>query len=193
MSNSRPTLLDLEMHGDFIRRHIGPNDDDVESMLREIALPSLDKLIQKTMPDSIVSDRPLDLTAPRSERAATRHLRHMRHRNQVFISMIGCGYHGTVMPSVIKRNVLENPDWYTAYTPYQAEVSQGRLEVLLGFQQMVIDLTAMDIANASLLDEGTAAAEAMTMARRISKNESSCFFVDRECHPQTEAVIRTRA
>ena len=193
MSNSRPTLLDLEMHGDFIRRHIGPNDDDVESMLREIALPSLDKLLQKTMPDSIVSDRPLDLTAPRSERAATRHLRHMRHRNQVFISMIGCGYHGTVMPSVIKRNVLENPDWYTAYTPYQAEVSQGRLEVLLGFQQMVIDLTGMDIANASLLDEGTAAAEAMTMARRISKSESSCFFVDRECHPQTEAVIRTRA
>ena len=112
MKNSRPTLLDLEMHGDFIRRHIGPNEDDVESMLREITLPSLDKLIQKTMPDSIVSDRPLDLTAPRSERAATRHLRHMRHRNQVFISMIGCGYHGTVMPSVIKRNVLENPDWY---------------------------------------------------------------------------------
>ena len=189
----RPSLLDLEMHGDFLQRHIGSRETDIVEMLKDLNLSSVDQLIKETVPKAIMMDKPLDLPIVRSERAATTYLRHMRHRNKVFVSMIGCGYYGTVMPTVIKRNVLENPDWYTAYTPYQAEVSQGRLEVLLGFQQMVIDLTGMEIANASLLDEGTAAAEAMTMARRISKNTSNRFFVDTNCHPQTIAVVDTRA
>src|SRR5690606_24488405 len=127
---------------------------------------------------SIRTGRELDVPGPRSERGTVTYLRRMRHRNRVFVSAIGTGYHGTVMPPVIRRNVLENPDWYTAYTPYQAEVSQGRLEVLLNFQQMVIDLTGMELANASLLDEATAAAEAMAMSRRLSKVKSDRFFVD---------------
>jgi glycine dehydrogenase len=194
MSNDhRPALVDLETQGDFIRRHIGPNETDIEAMLEMLGLNSLDELIKEAVPSAIMTEAPLDLPQALGERATTTYLRHMRHRNKVFVSMIGCGYYGTIMPSVIRRNVLENPDWYTAYTPYQAEVSQGRLEVLLGFQQMVIDLTGMEIANASLLDEGTAAAEAMTMARRVSKSESNVFFVDINCHPQTLAVINTRA
>ncbi|MEE2803333.1 MAG: glycine dehydrogenase (aminomethyl-transferring), partial [Pseudomonadota bacterium] len=167
MSDVQRPLSDLEMHDDFMRRHIGPNEEDVGSMLHTLALDSLADLVAKAVPESIITERALDLAPARGERATGTYLRHMRHRNQVFISMIGCGYHGTVMPPVIKRNVLENPDWYTAYTPYQAEVSQGRLEVLLSFQQMIIDLTGMDIANASLLDEATAAAEAMAMSRRL--------------------------
>jgi len=193
LDNQHQSLTDLEMHGDFIRRHIGPSDEDISTMLASLGCTSLDELIQRAVPNDIVSERPLEMEPPRSERAASTHLRHMRHRNQVFISMIGCGYHGTVMPPVIRRNVLENPDWYTAYTPYQAEVSQGRLEVLLGFQQMVMDLTAMDLANASLLDEATAAAEAMSMCRRLSKAKSNVFFVDHYVHPQTLAVLKTRA
>ena len=193
MTTTRQSLTDLEMHGDFIRRHIGPSDSDIEAMLESVGYPTLDALITNAVPESIISERPLDLPEPRSERATSTYLRHMRHRNNVFISMIGCGYHGTVIPPVIKRNVMENPDWYTAYTPYQPEVSQGRLEVLLGFQQMIMDLTGMEIANASLLDEATAAAEAMTMSRRIAKSKSNVFFVDENCHPQTLAVIRTRA
>ncbi len=193
MTTTRQSLSDLEMHGDFIRRHIGPSRSDIEAMLEIVGYKTLDALINDAVPETIVSERPLDLPEPRSERATSTYLRHMRHRNNVFISMIGCGYHGTVMPPVIKRNAMENPDWYTAYTPYQPEVSQGRLEVLLGFQQMIMDLTGMEIANASLLDEATAAAEAMTMSRRIAKNKSNVFFVDHECHPQTLAVVRTRA
>ena len=173
MKKLRKSLDDLEIPRDFIRRHIGPSQSDIDQMLAVTGHESLEQLIDLAVPASIVSERPLDLPPTRSERATSTYLRHMRHRNRVFVSMIGCGYHGTIMPPVIKRNVLENPDWYTAYTPYQAEVSQGRLEVLLGFQQMVMDLTGMEIANASLLDEGTAAAEAMTMARRISKNRSN--------------------
>ncbi len=179
--------------GDFVRRHIGPGEAQVTQMLAELGLKSLDDLLDKVVPSSIVSDEPLNLPDAKSERETLSYLRVMSERNRVFTTMIGMGYHGTVLPGVIQRNVLENPGWYTAYTPYQAEVSQGRLEVLLNFQQMVIDLTGMELANASLLDEGTAAAEAMAMSRRISKSQSQAYFVDEDCHPQTIAVMQTRA
>jgi glycine dehydrogenase len=193
MTDGRRSLVELEMRGDFIRRHIGPGDPQITEMLQDLDLESLEDLVERAVPSSIVSDQPLDLPEAKSERAALSYLRRMADRNQVFVSMIGMGYHGTVTPTVIQRNVLENPSWYTAYTPYQAEVSQGRLEALLNFQQMVMDLTAMDLANASLLDEATAAAEAMAMAARASKSKSKVFFVDQDCHPQTLAVVRTRA
>ncbi len=162
-------------------------------MLDALGLASLESLCAAAVPPSIVSSRPLDLPPTSGERETLSRLRQMRERNQVFVSMIGCGYYGTILPPVLKRNVLENPGWYTAYTPYQAEVSQGRLEVLLNFQQMVIDLTGMEIANASLLDEGTAAAEAMAMAKRVAKNKSNVFLIDADCHPQTLAIMATRA
>ena len=193
MSQSRTPLHDLEQHGDFVRRHIGPDAEEIAAMLAELGLESIEELVDRAVPRSIRTERELDVPGPRSERGTGTYLRRMRHRNRVFVSTIGTGYHGTVMPPVIRRNVLENPDWYTAYTPYQAEVSQGRLEVLLNFQQMVIDLTGMELANASLLDEATAAAEAMAMSRRMSKVKSDRFFVDADCHPQTLAVVRTRA
>jgi glycine dehydrogenase len=189
----RRTLAELEQRGDFIRRHIGPDDGQIAAMLRTLGLPSLDALIDEAVPRAIRAGEPLALGESKNERETVSYLRRMRDRNRVFISMIGMGYHGTIMPAVIKRNVLENPGWYTAYTPYQAEVSQGRLEALLNFQQMIVDLTAMEIANASLLDEATAAAEAMAMSRRVSKNTAHAYFVDRDCHPQTVAVVRTRA
>jgi len=182
------------MRGDFIRRHIGPGDPQIAEMLDQLGLDSLDELIDKAVPDIIRSDdEPLDLPPLLTERETQAILRRVAARNNVFISMIGMGYHGTIMPPVIQRNVLENPGWYTAYTPYQAEVSQGRLEVLLAFQQMVMDLTGMELANASLLDEATAAAEAMGMSHRITKGKSNIFFVDHDCHPQTIAVVQTRA
>ena len=193
MSDSRATLEQLEMRGDFIRRHIGPGEEQIVEMLDLLNLKSLDDLVNKAVPASIVSDEPLALEPAKSERETVTYLRRMRERNQIFVSMMGMGYYGTVLPAVIKRNVLENPGWYTAYTPYQAEVSQGRLEALLNFQQMVVDLTGMDIANASLLDEATAAAEAMAMSRRVSKSKSNMFFVSNDCHPQTLAVVCTRA
>ena len=180
MTEYKASLSELEMHGDFIRRHIGPSEEELQGMLTELKCSSLDELIERVVPSNIISERALEMDPPRSERATSTYLRNMRHRNRVYTSMIGCGYHGTIMPPVIRRNVFENPDWYTAYTPYQSEVSQGRLEVLLGFQQMIIDLTGMDIANASLLDEATAAAEAMSMCRRLSKAKSNVFFVDEE-------------
>jgi glycine dehydrogenase len=193
VSDARPTLEQLEMTGDFIRRHIGPGEAQLAHMLETLGASSLEDLCKQAVPETIISPMPLDLPPSKSERATITALRQMRERNKVFISMIGMGYHGTILPAVIKRNVLENPGWYTAYTPYQAEVSQGRLEVLLNYQQMVIDLTGMELANASLLDEGTAAAEAMAMARRISKSKSNVFVVDVDCHPQTVAIVRTRA
>lgn len=193
MSQKRQSFNALERHGDFVRRHIGPDESQIETMLDALELGSIDELIDATVPTSIRTERALDIEAPRSERDTGTYLRDMSSRNKVFVSMIGAGYHGTIMPPVIRRNVLENPDWYTAYTPYQAEVSQGRLEVLLNFQQMVIDLTGMEIANASLLDESTAAAEAMGMSKRLSKSSSNCYFVDNGCHPQTIAVVQTRA
>ena len=187
------TLAELETRGDFIRRHIGPDREQLAAMVAALGLESLEQIVQRAVPDTIVSRTPLALTDTISERAVISHLSRMRERNRVHVSMIGMGYYGTIMPEVIKRNVLENPGWYTAYTPYQAEISQGRLEALLNFQQVVIDLTGMEIANASMLDEATAAAEAMAMARRLSKAASNRFLVDRDCHPQTVAVVRTRA
>ena len=193
MAQRRLTLEDLEMRGDFVRRHIGPGEPQIAEMLAALGLESLDALVEKTVPSSICSDEPLDLTPAGSERETLSTLRRMSERNKVFISMIGMSYYGTTLPGVILRNVLENPGWYTAYTPYQAEIAQGRLEVLLNFQQMVMDLTGMELANASLLDEGTAAAEAMAMSHRVSKSKSDRFFVSADCHPQTIEVVRTRA
>ncbi|MFQ5468252.1 MAG: glycine dehydrogenase, partial [Kiloniellaceae bacterium] len=193
MAQSRPSLSDLEMRDDFVRRHIGPGEAQIQEMLRALGLSSLDELVDKTVPSAIVSERPLDLDEPMSERGALSYLRRMADRNQVFTSMIGMGYYGTVTPKVILRNVLESPGWYTAYTPYQAEISQGRLEVLLAYQQMVTDLTGMELANASLLDEATAAAEAMAMSHRVTRGKGNIFFVADDCHPQTIDVVRTRA
>ena len=193
MTTSRPKLNQLEMRGNFINRHIGPNQQQTRDMLAELGLNELEDIIEQAIPANILNRDPLKLTETISERAVITHLRKMRERNKVFTSMIGMGYYDTVMPAVIKRNVLENPGWYTAYTPYQAEVSQGRLEALLNYQQMIIDLTGMELANASLLDEATAAAEAMTMSRRLSKSSANSVFVDQDCHPQTIAVIKTRA
>lgn len=194
MAEKRETLVQLEMREDFVRRHIGPGEAQTAAMLETLGLGSLDELVDSAVPESIMTDRPLNLKASMTERDALSYLRRMSDRNRVFVSMIGMGYYGTVTPGVILRNVLENPGWYTAYTPYQAEVSQGRLEVLLNFQQMVIDLTGMELANASLLDEATAAAEAMAMSKRVNrKSKSSKFFVSHDCHPQTIAVIQTRA
>jgi glycine dehydrogenase len=189
----RKPLEELEMRGDFIRRHIGPDRHQIAAMVRELGLASIEDIVARAIPASILSATPLAMTDTVSERAVITHLRELRERNRVFISMLGMGYHGTIMPQVIKRNVLENPAWYTAYTPYQAEISQGRLEALLNFQQMVVDLTGMEVANASLLDEATAAAEAMAMTLRITKSRHRGYFVDRDCHPQTLAVLRTRA
>ncbi len=188
-------LLDeLTYSKEFIRRHIGPSPEDIKAMLDELELDSVDQLIDATVPDSIRLSEALDLGEPAAETDALAELYKIAQRNQVFKSYIGQGYHDTHTPNVILRNVLENPGWYTAYTPYQPEISQGRLEALLNFQQMIIDLTGMEMANASLLDEATAAAEAMAMAKRVNrKNSSNCLFVDSETHPQTIAVLKTRA
>ncbi|MPZ08593.1 MAG: aminomethyl-transferring glycine dehydrogenase [Kiloniellaceae bacterium] len=193
MSNEQPSLAALEKRDDFVRRHIGPGEPQTAAMLESLGLKSLDDLIDKAVPAAIRSATPMALPPVRNERDTLAYLRRMANRNQIMNSMIGMGYYGTILPGVIQRRVLENPGWYTAYTPYQAEVSQGRLEVLLNFQQMVIDLTGLEIANASLLDEATAAAEAMTMAHRVAKSKSQIFFVASDCHPQTIAVVQTRA
>src|SRR5260221_9019813 len=190
---TRPTLAELEPGANFIARHIGPGESETFEMLKSLGAKSLEDFIAKVVPEKIKARRPLDLKKPMAERTALSYLRTMAERNEVFTSMIGMGYYGTVTPKVILRNVLENPGWYTAYTPYQAEVSQGRLEALLNFQQVVVDLTGLELANASLLDEATAAAEAMTMAKRIAKSASNTFFVDSDTHPQTIGVIETRA
>jgi glycine dehydrogenase len=194
-TESRPTpLCRLEDHGEFIMRHVGPRDEHVRHMLDELGLESLDELVRRTIPAAIRLDGELDLPEPRSEQATLARLREIAARNLVQHSMIGMGYHETILPPVIQRNVLENPGWYTAYTPYQAEISQGRLEALLNFQQMISDLTGMPIANASLLDEGTAAAEAMTMLQRVNrKSKSNRFLVDSAALPQTIDVVENRA
>jgi glycine dehydrogenase len=178
---------------DFPDRHIGPSDADIGQMLEVLGVASLDELLDQAVPTSIRDDKPLELEEAMSEPAAIARLRALAGRNQVFTSLIGQGYHGTHVPGVILRNVLESPAWYTAYTPYQPEISQGRLEALLNFQTMVCDLTGMEITNASMLDEGTAAAEAMTLARRSTRHAGNVFFVDAETHPQTIAVVATRA
>ena len=186
-------LSELEGADEFVRRHIGPDDAQIAAMLEVVDARSLDDLVNQATPATIRTERPLELPEPISERAALETLRRTAERNRIQVSMIGMGYYDTITPAVIQRNVLENPGWYTAYTPYQAEVSQGRLEALLNFQQMVIDLTGLELANASLLDEATAAAEAMAMARRVGQSSADAFFVDADCHPQTLAVLRTRA
>jgi len=177
----------------FHARHLGPSTDDETSMLATLGCDSISALVDTTVPPAIRLTAPLGLPAPCSEAAALAELRALAQRNQIWRTYIGAGYHGTLTPEPIKRNVLENPGWYTAYTPYQAEVAQGRLESLLNFQQMVIDLTGLPVANASLLDEATAAAEAMAVCRRASKHASNRFFVDAAVHPQVIAVLRTRA
>lgn len=177
----------------FADRHIGPGRDDERRMLDTVGYGSVDELMDAAIPEVIRWHGTLDLPAPASEREAVAELRALASRNTVAVSMIGLGYHGTHTPAVIRRNVLENPAWYTAYTPYQPEISQGRLEALLNFQTMVTDLTGLATANASMLDEGTAAAEAMTLARRASKSKSPVYVVDADALPQTVAVIASRA
>jgi glycine dehydrogenase len=179
--------------GAFPDRHIGITPADADRMLAALGLASLDELIDQAVPAAIRDDKPLALDDAMSEPHALAHLRRLAGRNRVLASLIGQGYYGTHTPGVILRNVLENPAWYTAYTPYQPEISQGRLEALLNFQTMVCDLTGLEIANASMLDEATAAAEAMTLCRRSSRHTGGVFFVDAECHPQTIAVVATRA
>ncbi len=186
-------LSELIEADEFTRRHVGPSSEDVAHMLATIAMSSTDDLLRATMPPSIVARAPLALPGGVGERDALERLRAIASKNQRVTSLIGMGYTGTITPPVIARNVLENPAWYTAYTPYQPEISQGRLEALLNFQTLVTELTGLDVANASLLDEATAAAEAMTMARRQSKSDSVRFFVHHDTHPQTIAVLRTRA
>src|SRR5688572_825529 len=178
----------------FVPRHIGPSASDIEKMVRAVGYETLDDLVDATIPSNIRHDRELAIPRGRAEHEVLADFRAMAARNNVFRSFIGMGYSDCVTPPVIQRNVIENPAWYTAYTPYQAEIAQGRLEALLNFQTVVIDLTAMEIANASLLDEGTAAAEAMTMSYGVrGKEGKEVFFVSNACHPQTIDVVRTRA
>jgi glycine dehydrogenase len=191
---SRPSLFDLENHSDFIQRHIGPTVQQQTQMARAIGYDNLDALIDDTVPSAIRRQQPMQLPGAQTEQQVLARLRELAGLNTVNRSFIGTGYHDTITPPVIQRNVLENPGWYTAYTPYQPEISQGRLEALLTFQQMILDLTGMDLANASMLDEGTAAAEAMTLLQRVNKkNRSLTFLVAEDCHPQTIAVVKTRA
>ncbi|WP_407352321.1 aminomethyl-transferring glycine dehydrogenase [Luteimonas sp. R10] len=187
------SLRSLEQHDAFVARHIGPNDAEIAQMLEVVGFDSLESLTDAIVPGSIRTRDPLALPESVTEEEALARIRQVADRNRVFRSFIGQGYHGTHTPNVILRNILENPAWYTAYTPYQAEISQGRLEALINFQTMCADLTGMEIANASLLDEATAAAEAMTLARRMSKAKSDVFFVSSGVHPQTVEVLRTRA
>jgi len=177
----------------FVRRHIGPSPRDVAAMLETVGAKTLNALMAETLPSSIRRKAPLDFGRALSETEALAHMGDLASQNQVFTSLIGQGYSGTILPAVIQRNILENPAWYTAYTPYQPEISQGRLEALFNFQTMICDLTGLDVANASLLDEATAAAEAMALAERASHGKARAFFVDHEVHPQTLAVLRTRA
>jgi glycine dehydrogenase len=191
--HARERKIDICQSGsDFARRHIGPNEEEVRAMLREVGFENLDALIDATVPKNIRLNRQLNLPEAKSETEALAELLAIANKNKIVRSFIGCGYHGCITPPVIQRNILENPGWYTAYTPYQAEIAQGRLEALLNFQQMIIDLTALDIANASLLDEATAAAEAMALCHAAVPNRKT-FFVADNCHPQTIAVIQTRA
>src|ERR1051325_1312929 len=178
----------------FVRRHIGPDAAEQKEMLAALGFTSLDALVDAAVPANIRLGRALSLPAAQSEHEALKQLRAIAQQNAVFRSFIGLGYHDCVTPPVIQRNILENPGWYTQYTPSQAEISQGRLEMLLNFQTMVCDLTGLEIANASLLDEATAAAEAMMMCHRLRHEEGrNVFFVSEDCHPQDIEVVRTRA
>jgi glycine dehydrogenase len=203
MSPSRPARTPHEVIGadfdsltpdaDFVGRHVGPDDDELAAMLSILGVADLDALIDETVPKSIRQTEPLALGPSRSEIDVLDELRGHASRITLRKSLIGTGYTPTVTPPVVLRNVLENPAWYTAYTPYQPEISQGRLEALLNFQTVIEELTGLEIANASLLDESTAAAEAMTMCRRLATTGSHRFFIHRDTHPQTIAVLTTRA
>ncbi|HEX7599213.1 MAG TPA: glycine dehydrogenase (aminomethyl-transferring), partial [Polyangia bacterium] len=183
-----------ELNDSFCPRHIGPSKADLHPMLKAVGVRSLDELVSQTVPASIRTATPLQLPSPLTEHQLLAEARRLAGRNRVLRSYIGVGYHDCIVPPVIQRNVLENPGWYTAYTPYQAEISQGRLEALLNFQTMIMDMTGMDVAGASLLDEATAAAEAMTMLAGLAeRDDANLFFVSELCHPQTLAVIGTRA
>src|SRR6202163_2042848 len=191
--HAREENIDNSQSGpDFARRHIGPNNDEAAEMLRAIDFDNLDALIEATVPKNIRLDRQLDLPEAKSEAEALAELRAISKKNKVARSFIGAGYSDCITPPVIQRNILENPGWYTAYTPYQAELAQGRLEALLNFQTMIVDLTKLDIANASMLDEATAAAEAMALCH-ASVPDRKTFLVADNCHPQTIEVVHTRA
>ena len=176
----------------FTKRHIGPSDSEVSNMLSYLGFSSIDDLIQSTIPNNILSKESLEVGPGLSEFEFLKKIKSLADKNKVVKTYIGMGYYGTITPPVILRNILENPGWYTAYTPYQAEISQGRLEALLNFQTMVTDMTGLEISNASLLDEATAAAEAMVLMYRNSKN-GNVFLVADDCHPQTIDVLKTRA
>ncbi len=188
-----PPLSTLENASEFVARHIGIGPEDEAHMLGVVGAASRAALVEGIVPRAIARKQPMAIPAAVTEAAALAELRAIAAKNKVYKSFIGMGYHGTYTPGVIQRNILENPAWYTAYTPYQAEISQGRLEALVNFQTMVCDLTGMAIANASMLDEATAAAEAMTLAKRSVKSRSNVFIVAGDCHPQTIEVIQTRA
>jgi glycine dehydrogenase len=191
--SDQPTLSQLDTEQAFVDRHIGPRDDDLQQMLDVLGFSSLSDLMEAAVPGGIHATDALELPEPATELEAARALRELARRNNPLEPMIGLGYHGTVTPPVVRRNVLEDPSWYTAYTPYQPEISQGRLEALLNFQTMVGDLTGLPTANASLLDEGTAAAEAMTLVRRANRSATGRFVIDADALPQTIAVVQTRA
>ena len=186
-------LAQLNDNLDFISRHNGPDLAQQQHMLKALSLDSVEQMIDKTVPDNIRLLQPMTLAKPQSEVEMLAALKGMASKNKVNRSYIGQGYYDTHVPHVILRNVFENPGWYTAYTPYQPEISQGRLEALLNYQQMITDLTAMELSNASLLDEATAAAEAMSLCKRAGKNKSSVFFVSDDVHTQTLDVLNTRA
>ena len=193
MSDPAPTLGELFAPDRFVSRHIGPDDAEIAKMLDVVGQPSLAALVDAVVPPTIRTDAPLSLPEVADEATVLARLREIADRNTVRTSLVGCGWYDCVTPPVLRRNVLESPAWYTAYTPYQPEISQGRLEVLLMFQTMVSELTGMDIANASMLDESTAAAEAMAMLHRVNSSKGDRFCIDRDTHPQTIEVVRTRA
>ena len=193
MLQKKRTLADLQNSAEFIARHIGPSPEDQQQMLSQLGCSNLQELTAQVVPKAIAMGESLDIVDGCTEAQALAELRVMANQNKVFKSFIGQGYYGTVTPNIIQRNILENPAWYTAYTPYQPEISQGRLEALINFQTMVSDLTGMEMSNSSMLDESTAAAEAMALCQRMSKSKSLCFFVDSDCLPQTIEVIKTRA
>jgi glycine dehydrogenase len=193
MLQKKRTLTDLQNSAEFIARHVGPSADDQQQMLSALGCTNLQQLTAQVVPEAIAMAEDLAIVDGCTEAQALAELREIASHNRVFKSFIGQGYYGTITPNVIQRNILENPAWYTAYTPYQPEISQGRLEALINFQTMISDLTGMEMSNSSMLDEGTAAAEAMALCQRMSKSKSSRFFVDSDCLPQTIEVIKTRA
>jgi len=193
MLQKKHSLADLQNPSEFVARHIGPGQQEQQAMLASLGCTNLSELTMQVVPEAIAMTQPLDIIDGCTEAQALAELRDIASQNQLFKSFIGQGYYGTITPNVIQRNILENPAWYTAYTPYQPEISQGRLEALINFQTMITDLTGMEMSNASMLDEATAAAEAMALCQRMSKSKSTRFLVDSDCLPQTIEVIKTRA